>query len=50
MGPCAAAKDLAPGPNILKKGGAWGAVGPKSKKWAKAPAVKKGAILYFGRG
>jgi len=33
-------KGLSPRAQNLKKGGAWGAVGPKSQKWAKAPAAK----------
>ena len=39
----------APGPKILKK---WGAVGPKSQKWAKAlgKSKKKSAILDLGLG
>ena len=33
-------KGLSPRAQNFKKGGAWGAVGPKSQKWAKAPAAK----------
>jgi len=40
-----------PGPKFESEG-AWGAVGPKSQKWAKAPAAKgkKCAILDLGLG
>jgi len=33
-------KGLSPRAQNLKKGGAWGAVGPKSQKRAKAPGIK----------
>jgi hypothetical protein len=46
--PLCRSKGLSQRAQNLKKGGAWGAVGNKKKKWAKAPAAKvKKLFLSF---
>jgi len=40
-------KGLSPRGQNLKKGGAWGALGPKSQKRAKAPGMKIKKMLFL---